>query len=243
MAKELSPDPPLIALLLETGSLEDFLRGLANRAIKLAVQAQGCGVTLQRDGRPLTVTSVGTSASVLDEAQYGQDDGPCLEALRSGHEVDVPDMIQERRWESFPAYAAASGTRSSLSLPIAPHTGTAGALNLYAPVPHAFVDADLTSLRLLAAQATGAIELAQRLADAQQFVTDLQTALQSRTVIDQAMGVIMGQQRCTPEEAFQILRTASQHRNVKLRDLCAALIAGISGEKPSQDNGGLRPRR
>jgi GAF domain-containing protein len=241
MAKNLSPDPPLIALLLETGSLEGFLRGLADQAIKLALQAQGCGITLQRDGRPLTVTSIGASAPALDEAQYGQDDGPCLEALRSGQEIDVPDMIQERRWESFPAYAAASGTRSSLSLPIAPHTDTAGALNLYAPVPHAFADADLTSLRLLAAQATGAIELAQRLADAQQFVTDLQTALKSRAVIDQAMGVIMGQQRCTPEEAFQILRTASQHRNVKLRDLCAELVTSITGRPPADDQ--LRPRR
>jgi hypothetical protein len=149
-------------------------------------------------------------------------------------------MLQERRWGSFPAYAAASGARSSLSLTIAPHTHTAGALNLYAPVPHAFAGRDLTALRLPAAQATGAIALAQRIAGAQQSAADLQTALKSRTVIDQAMGVIMGQQRCTSDEAFQILRTDSQHRNIKPRDLCAGLVAGIGGAQPRDD--GLRPR-
>jgi GAF domain-containing protein len=126
--------PPLTALLPETDPLEGFLHGLADRATHLAVDARGCGVTLQRQGRPLTVTSVGSSAPALDETQYGQDDGPCPQALRSGREVSVPDTLQERRWGSFPAYAAASGTRSSLSSPIAPRTDTAGALNLYAPV-------------------------------------------------------------------------------------------------------------
>ncbi|MFJ8142741.1 GAF and ANTAR domain-containing protein [Streptomyces sp. NPDC096013] len=229
------------ALLLDTDTLDEFLQALAQRALELAPAADGCGVTMERRGRPVTVSSAGASATKLDEAQYGQDDGPCLQAMRTGLTVDVPDTLSEKRWGGYPAYAAACGARSSLSLPIAPYTHTAGALNLYAPVPYAFADADLTSLRLLAAQATGAIELAQRIADAQQFTADLQTALKSRTVIDQAMGVLMGQQRCTAEEAFQILRTASQHRNTKLRDLCAELITGITGRRPSDDE--LRPRR
>jgi GAF domain-containing protein len=223
------------ALLLETDSLDGFLQQLAALAIALA-PADGCGVTLQRRGRPLTVTSAGTSASALDEAQYGQDDGPCLEAMRTGREIAVRDMREEQRWGTFPAHAAASGTLSSQSFPIAAHTHTAGALNLYAPEPHAFDAVDLDALRLLAAQATGAIALAQRIADAREFAADLQTALQSRTVIDQAMGIIMSQQRCTPEQAFHLLRTASQHRNIKLRDLCAQLITTTDAGEPQDAN-------
>ncbi len=130
-------------------------------------------------------------------------------------------------------------TRSSISLPIAAHTHTAGALNLYSAKPDGFADADLAGLRLIAAQATGAIALAQRIADAQEFAGDLETAMRSRSVIDQAIGAIMAQQRCDAEQAFGILRSASQHRNIKLRDLCRDLVTSIGG-RPPQD-GGVRP--
>ncbi|BBA95445.1 putative transcription antitermination regulator [Actinacidiphila reveromycinica] len=236
-----SSAPDVIALLLETATLDDFLQALAGRSLELAPHADGCGVTIERQGRPVTVSSAGASATKLDEAQYGQDDGPCLQAMRTGRIVSVTDTLSESRWGDYPAYAAACGARSSLSLPIAPHTDSAGALNLYAPVPGAFADTDLAPLKLLAAQATGAIALAQRLSDAQEFATDLQTALRSRTVIDQAMGVIMGQQRCTAEKAFDVLRAASQHRNIKLRELCAELIASITGQPPASEE--LHPRR
>jgi GAF domain-containing protein len=228
------------ALLLDTDTLDDFLQALAQRALELAPAADGCGVTLERKSRPVTVSSAGPNAAKLDEGQYGRDDGPCLQAMRTGETVSVPDMLREQRWGTYPAYATACGARSSLSLPIAAHTHTAGALNLYAPKPHAFEGVDVDALRMLAAQATGAIALAQRIADAQEFAADLQTALKSRTVIDQAMGVIMGQQRCSADRAFDVLRAASQRRNIKLRDLCAQLITEISGEPPADIQ--LRPR-
>jgi len=233
-----APDPgglDLTALVLATKSLEGFLGALAEAAMAYAPQSAGCGITLERRGRPLTVASVGARALNLDEKQYGQDDGPCLEALRTGHEVSVPDMLAETRWGAYPAYAVAMGAHSSLSLPIAPRTHTAGALNLYAAQPDAFADADMRALRSIASQATGAIALAQRTADIQEFADDLQIALRSRSVIDQAIGVIMVQQRCGPGRAFELLRSASQHRNVKLRELCAQLIAryGGPGDEPA----------
>jgi GAF domain-containing protein len=153
----------------------------------------------------------------LDEKQYAQNDGPCL--------ISILEMLDEERWGAFPAYAAGSGTRSSLSLPIAAHTHTAGALNLYAAKPDAFATADLAALRSIASQATGAIALAQRITDTQDFVTDLQRALESRGVIDRAIEVIMAQQQCGPDRAFALLRSASQHRNVRLRDVCAQPVA------------------
>ncbi|WP_093802134.1 GAF and ANTAR domain-containing protein [Streptomyces sp. Wb2n-11] len=232
--------PHVTELLLESDSLDGFLDGLTELALARVPVANGCGLTLSREGRHLTVASAGTSARDLDEKQYGLDDGPCLQALRQGEEVVVTDMLGEQRWGPYPAHAMASGTRSSLSMPIAPHTHTAGALNLYSPKPDGFADEDRQLLRSLAAQATGAIALAQRIADAQEFANDLETALRSRTVIDQAIGIIMGQRRCDAEQAFTILRTASQHRNIKLRDLCAELVASIGGRPPKEDR--LRPR-
>ncbi|MFJ3225082.1 GAF and ANTAR domain-containing protein [Streptomyces sp. NPDC086783] len=225
--------------LLDTDTLEEFLQALAESALELS-QGEGVGVTVEGDGKPVTVVSAGLAAPKLDEKQYGRDDGPCLQALRTGEEVAVVDMLRESRWGDYPAYAAACGVRSSLSLPIAAHTRTAGALNLYGGPPDAFADKDLTALRFLAAQATGGIAVAQRLADTQEFTAQLQTAMQSRSVIDQALGVIMGQRRCTATEAFDTLRSASQHRNIKLRDLCAELITNVTGGPPTEPE--FRPR-
>lgn len=230
----------LMELLLETDGLDGFLLAVAQSAARHTPASDGCGITLERQGRPLTVASAGTSACQLDEKQYGQDDGPCLQSLRTGTEISVPDMLTERRWGEYPAYALASGARSSLSLPIAAHTHTAGALNLYSGKEDGFADADLTLLRGLAAQATGALALAQRIADAQGFAADLQKALTTRATIDHAIGIVMGQQHCAREQAFAILRTASQNRNIKLHDLCTELVTRIGGRPPSDE--GLTPR-
>lgn len=72
-----------------------------------------------------------------------------------------------------------------------------------------------------------------RISDAQEFADQMQTAMRSRSVIDQALGIIMGQRHCTADEAFNILRSASQHRNVRLRDVCAQLVASGTGRPPA----------
>ncbi|MFJ8803432.1 GAF and ANTAR domain-containing protein [Streptomyces sp. NPDC102487] len=221
----------VIEWLLAAHSLDDFLQVLADAALDLT-HAEGIGVTLERDHRPLTVVSAGPAAPALDEKQYGQDDGPCLQASRTGREIAVVDMLAEQRWGEYPAFAADRGIRSSLSLPIADRAATVGALNLYAGPPHAFERTDLTVLRSLAGQATGAIRLAQRLADTQAFAEQMRAAMKSRAVIDQALGMVMAQRRCAADEAFKILRTASQHRNIKLRDLCAEMITSVTGRPP-----------
>ena len=194
--------------LLETDSLEGFLQTLADTALELS-HAEGAGLTLERNGRPLKVVSAGPTAPKLDEKQYGQDDGPCLQALRDGEEVSVPDMLDESRWGDYPAYAVSCGIRSSFSLPIAAHTHTGGALNLYAGPPDAFEQNDLAALRPLAAQATGGIALAQRISDAEEFADQLQTAVQSRSVIDQALGVACCRSRRTTDANLLRIRLGS----------------------------------
>ncbi|MGW7613581.1 GAF and ANTAR domain-containing protein [Streptomyces sp. NPDC054766] len=226
--------------LLSAESLDDFLQVLADAALDLT-HAEEIGVTVERDHQPVTVVSAGPAAPALDEKQYGQDDGPCLQAARTGNEVMVLDMLAETRWDGYPAYAAAHGIRSSLSLPIADRTETVGALNLYAGPPRAFESMDLAVLRSLAAQATGAIRLAQRLADTQAFAEQMRAAMQSRAVIDQALGMVMAQRHCTEDAAFGILRSVSQHRNIKLRELCAEMITNLTGRPPVRPE--LRSRR
>ncbi|WP_055489133.1 GAF and ANTAR domain-containing protein [Streptomyces sp. TP-A0356] len=230
----------MVDRLLEMASLQEFLQHLIDDAVS-AAGADGCGLTLQRRHRHLTVVSTGGVADKLDEKQYGQDAGPCLQALRTGQVVLVPDMLEETRWGPFPAYATSLGIRATLSLPIPARTHTVGALTFYAAAPGTFTDHDQRELGQFAAQAGGGIALAQRLADAEEFTRDLQTAMQSRSVIDQAIGAVMRQQHCSADQAFDLLRELSQQTNTRLRDVCTHLITDIGGQPPKAQPP-LRPR-
>ncbi|MFD4528293.1 GAF and ANTAR domain-containing protein [Streptomyces sp. NPDC058470] len=230
-----SPDPAvpdLTALLLTTRTLEAFLTTLAETVLDISPGCNGCGITLEREGHLLTVTSSGRSARQLDEEQYGQNDGPCLQALRTAQEISVQDTPTDRRWGEFPAYAAANGARSSLSLPIAARTRTPGAINLYAFAPDAFADADRTVLRAIAAQATGAIALAQRLADAPAFNDELQTVLATRALIDRATGITMARHDCAYDEALAFLKGTARRHGSTLRAVSATLVRQY-GEPPN----------
>lgn len=171
-------------------------------------------------------------ASQVDEVQYSNGQGPCLQALRDATVVGVPDMSRETRWPAYTSRALALGVNSSLSLPLQSPPEVIGAFNLYAPRPHAFTEEIATTAGALAEQASVAVQLALRHADQVQMSQQLQEALASRAVIDQALGIIMAQQHCNASAAFAILRAASQTRNRKLRDMAADLITTVTGDSP-----------
>ena len=222
--------PELAELLLSTASVEEFLADLAQLAAQSMTAPVSCGITFQRDHASLTVASSDHLAAAVDEVQYGQNDGPCLEAMRTGVMVSVPDVASEHRWGSYPAHAAAHGVGSSLSLPLAAAGRNVGAMNLFSIRPHAFDQpADVAHALQLVGRADSVLGVALRQADQAVLTQQLRDALTSRSVIDQALGVLMGQQRCTSVEAFALLRAASSHRNRKLRDVAADVIVDISG--------------
>lgn len=100
------------------GECGGVLADLAQLAAQSMTPPVSCGITLHRDHDSLTVASSDSLAAAVDEVQYGQDDGPCLEAMRTGAMVRVPDVAIEHRWGSYPAHAVAHGVGSSLSLPL-----------------------------------------------------------------------------------------------------------------------------
>ena len=218
----------LFGLLVGTRSVEDFLSELTQLAARTLDVS--CGLTLRRDARPLTVVSSDALASAVDEVQYGLGHGPCLQALETGEIVSVPDLLSERRWDSYPGHALARGVRSSLSLPMSAGQQTGGAMNLYATTVDAFAAADVVA-RATAFAAQGAAVLTVALHQAEQAVLtgQLREALTSRSTIDQAIGIVMGQQRCDATTAFGILRAASQGRNRKLREIAAEIVVAVGG--------------
>ena len=218
-------------LLLATSGMEEFLTEVTVLAARAVAAGLSCGITLQPNGRPLTVAASDLRAAQVDEVQYELDQGPCLHAMRTGQRVSLDDTAAGQRWRGFSTRAAANGIRSCLSLPLNAD-GIIGALNLYAPVPGAFTDAEVRRAETFAASASAALALAARQASTTALTSQLRAALASRAVIDQALGIIMAQERCSGTEAFAILRTASQNRNVRLRDIARDIVTSVGGEPP-----------
>lgn len=127
------------------------------------------------------------------------------------------------------------------ALPLSGPTGLMGCYNLYSIWPDAFAPDTRGQLEMFAANAAGAVAVAVKLADHTQMSDDLHEALTSRAVIDQATGIIMAQERCSAAAAFDILRCASQNRNVKVRDLATEIVSTVGGKPPQP--GTFQPRR
>lgn len=213
-------------LILSTEGMTDFLDEL----VQLAAAGHGsCAITVRLDDKTRTVASSDALAARGDEIQYAQDEGPCLEAMRTGTVVDVPDLATDDRWGNYRSYALAQGIRSMLSTPMGVDGQHFGALNLYSTHVDAFDAAARAEAERWAQQASGAVGVALRLAERTRHGQQLAEALSSRSIIDQAIGILMAQQRCSSGAAFEILRSASQGRNVKLRTIAANIVHAVGG--------------
>ncbi|WP_394432577.1 ANTAR domain-containing protein [Streptomyces sp. SGAir0957] len=220
----------LYRALAECDGLDGFLQELTVRAAHL-VQPGACSVTLHRAHRLRTVAASEGLVSGLDQLQYEADTGPCVTAARECVEQHTPDLAVEQRWGPFPAEAWQRGIRSMLALPLTLNHGVYGALNFYARTRDAFRDRRETA-RKLAAQASGAVAVALRIEHEREVGHDLRTAMLSRGVIDQAIGIVMARRRCDAEAALGLLRRRSQDENVKLRELCVRIVTQVGGAPP-----------
>jgi GAF domain-containing protein len=218
--------------LLSTQSVEQFLHEMAVMAARLVAGGLSCGMTMQPSGRPVTVACSDQVAARVDDVQYELDDGPCLHAMRDGRVVRIEDTTEKTRWPDFEAQAASHGIRSCLALPLNVDGKPVGALNLYSRQASAFGAAEARRAENFAENASGALSLAMRLASHAALIEQLRSSLTSRTVIDQALGIIMAREQCNQAHAFAILRSASQNSNVKLRDIASAVVTSVTGEPP-----------
>jgi len=214
---------------------ETDLKGVLDQVAHLAKRtipgADEVSVTLISDKDAHTAAYTGQLALVLDEWQYDKGYGPCLDASATHATLSLPDMSTEVRWPDWAAQALTAGSHSSLSVGLPIHERVTGALNVYATKPEAF-DSDAIVLgQTFAGYAAVALANAH-LYDAQaSLAQQMQAAMQSRAVIEQAKGIIMSSRRCTADEAFAILTKLSQDTNRKLRDVAAALVASATPDR------------
>ncbi|MGH3251692.1 MAG: GAF and ANTAR domain-containing protein [Trebonia sp.] len=234
MANETQADlAGLQTALLKTDSVEQFLHELAVLAARTVGEGMSCGMALRRRGRPASATACSDPvASEADRVQYQSDDGPALHALRHARPVHVHDTAAAGRWPRFCQQAGPLGIRSCYAVPLVNDGEPVGALVLYARRPGAFGPEETRRAQKFARHASGALTLSLRLASCADQNDQLRSSIESRTVIDQALGVIMATERCPQDKAFAMLRNVSQNTNVKLRDLAATIVQRVTGEPP-----------
>ncbi len=218
----------LAALLLSTESFDDLLLGVAELSVRLVGGASTASITVAERGRVITVAATDPPATQIDQHQYELGAGPCLEALRTVSVVHVPDVRGERRWSGLDVVMAGHGMTSVLAVPLVVRDGAAGVLNLYSGAVAGFDERDQELARALAAHAAVALTAALRTYDQVSLTDNLRIALSSRSVIDQAIGIVMGRERCSADQAFDVLRKVSQQRNTKLRHVATELVTAVA---------------
>jgi GAF domain-containing protein len=200
-------------LSLRELSMDSLLKTVADLTKTVMPGNPETSVLLLVKDKPSTVVHTGALAMDLDERQYERGHGPCLHAARTGSLTEIADTRTETRWPDYARSAAERGNGSSLSIPLVidEDEQVTGALNIYAREPHAFDEESrsvATRFGPYAAVAAGNLYAYQ---SARDMADNLQIALESRAVIDQAKGILIERYRLTPDQAFQLLARASMH--------------------------------
>jgi GAF domain-containing protein len=213
---------------LNETDLDGVMYKVAELAKRTVTGVDEASVTLMRGKNAYTAAYTGELALALDERQYAEGGGPCLDAAVGTSMVSLPDLSREERWPKYIAQAIEAGVRSSLSVGLPVHEQIIGALNMYALEPDAFDDDSTVLAQTFAGYAAVALANAHLYDATTTLAQQLQVAMESRAVIEQAKGIIMSERHCGADQAFAILSSISQDTNRKLREVAAALVANAN---------------
>lgn len=207
---------------------ETPLNGVLSRVALLARAtvsgAAEVSVTLVTDRGAHTPVFTGEIAARLDEWQYREDRGPCIEAAMTTATLSVPDLSREDRWTVYTRRAIEAGVHSALSVGLPVQDAVTGALNLYGFAPHAFDDDAVIVAQTFASYAAVALANAHTYDATATLARQMREAMAHRAIIEQAKGILMAKEGGTADEAFARLSKLSQDSNRKLRDVAAALV-------------------
>ena len=218
--------------LFAPGSVPETLQRIVALSVDTIDSCDLAGIFLVADGRVTTPAASEPLVTRLDGLQFEADEGPCLDAISEQGVYYAGDLRDDDRWPQFGPRATELGVRCLLAVPLLAE-GTLAALNLYARMPLAYGAIDRAKGLLLATLAGHALHSAQLRQDEETHSDQLQQALVTRGVIGQAQGILMERERITADQAFNVLRRASQTLNIKLRDVAQTLVE--TGEAPTSE--------
>lgn len=217
--------------------LSDYLERVVHAVRRHVDGCDEVGITILSNDRPHTAAYSTVQTLEIDAVQYALDEGPCLDAARTGEEQRVDDLAaDDGRWPAFAQVTRQDGMRSLYAVPLRSGEECVGAINLYAWERNAFDGFDAALVRVAAGRCADAVVALTQLDGMRRLAGQLEQAMASRAVIEQAKGVIMALRGIPEYQAFEVLRRTSQDRNVKVRALAEQVIAGVV-----DGTDGLRP--
>lgn len=217
-------------IMLGSQPLNATLQRVAELAKQVIPNVYDASVTLIEGDRAKTVVFTGPLAVELDERQYELGFGPCMDAAMSGETIVMDTRDHEAAYPDFAPIALRAGVNHVVSVGLPVPQRVIGGLNLYA-TDEAALDQDSVELaETFATYAAVAVANAALYTSTANLARQMQQAVKSRAVIDQAKGILMAQHRYSSDDAFAALVRASQSENVKLRDVAQQIVDGISSE-------------
>ncbi|UUL76600.1 ANTAR domain-containing protein [Pseudarthrobacter sp. Fe7] len=228
-------------------SLDLLVAASAGHVVRTAGIDVGCGVVLHQPKRGPAIT--GTTDQVVRLLDWEREtaEGPVTDVLSGGHPVAVLQRNGDFRWRHYSGQLQSAGFGSALAVRLRLDTDvpaddgipgnselaqSTAALAFFAQDAKAFPLQVIAEARSFAVMATKSLQMAINLHSARSLATDLRSALDSRTSINVACGVIMAQNRCSYQEAFSILAKASSHRNIKVRKVAEDILERLPEGAP-----------
>jgi len=211
----------------------DFLHLLTDRSV-LLLAAAAAGVVLADPRGELRVAAASSQeAGLLELFQLQNDQGPCLECFRTGRPVTAADLAGPgQRWPRFAHAAVQSGFRTVEALPMRLRDQVIGALNLFRAEPGPFDPADLRIAQALADVATIGLLHERNVRRTETVAEQLQSALNSRVVIEQAKGKLAERLSIDMDRSFNMLRDYARNTNQRLTDVARAFVDGATADFP-----------
>jgi len=204
--------------------LIEFLQSVANHAVEVSDQAIVGVLLSDHEGRLHYMGASHENAHVLELLQLQNAEGPCLDCFRTGEAVVHPDLAVDPPWPMFAARASALGIVSVHAFPLRLRERVIGALNVFLPEPRVLDPDEARVIQALADCATIAIIQERAIARAEVVTEQLQAALASRIVIEQAKGAVARSFGITVDAAFELIRGHARAHNVRLADLSHRLV-------------------
>ena len=214
-------DQPVIEQVLE--ELLSVTQQAMMRSVAISVTA------IQEDGSYATAASTSRAAREVDAFEYDLDEGPCIDALKTGEEQLLDDVATDRRWPRFSERAAQAGFATVAGIPLRIGDRTIGALNLYALEPSG-LEEDLDAARRLAQPAAIVVANGSAYRRTHLITSELEEKLEDLAVVNQAVGILMARKRCDTRTAKGMLLATAEATRRELEDVAAAIVG--SGDDP-----------
>src|SRR4051794_16765489 len=209
------------AALTSGYSIGDVLHNLTEEMAQV-LDLSGAGVTLVHDGQQRFVTAAVEAIANLERAQENWQHGPCIDAVASAAPVAVPDIAAgdaSERWPEYTMAANTAGIQAAAGIPMLAEGAAIGAVNLYDSQPRHWSAQDLRIATIFASIATGYLTHASAAQQHQRTAEQLQQALSTRLIVEQAKGVLATKRETTVDDAFLTLRTYARDRQAPIHDV------------------------